>query len=52
MPAYRVVNSRGALSGGWAFGGEHMQRALLEAEDVTFLPDGRVQLKAHLWEGP
>lgn len=26
-----------------------MQRGLLEAEGVTFLPDGRVDMASHLW---
>jgi hypothetical protein len=44
-----VVNSRGALSGGWSFGGPEVQRAYLEAESVRFLHDGRVDLDRHLW---
>ena len=46
LPAHRVVNVRGELSGGWAFGGVAVQRARLEAEGVPFLPDGRVDLRA------
>jgi methylated-DNA-protein-cysteine methyltransferase related protein len=42
------VNARGALSGGWAFGGDEVQRGLLEAEGVRFLEDGRVDLKNNL----
>lgn len=49
-PAHRVVNREGRLSGGWAFGHPHVQRGLLEAEGVGFLPDGRVDLETHLWE--
>lgn len=49
IPAHRVVNSRGELSGGWAFGGPEVQRALLEAEGVSFLPDGRIDLKRYLF---
>ncbi len=48
-PAHRVVNREGKLSGGWAFGSPDIQRGLLEAEGVTFLPDGRVDLSLHLW---
>lgn len=48
-PAHRVINREGRLSGGWAFGGPEVQRGLLEAEGVTFLPDGRVDLEKHLW---
>ena len=28
-----------------------MQRALLEADGITFLPDGRVDMAKHRWEG-
>jgi methylated-DNA-protein-cysteine methyltransferase-like protein len=49
-PAHRVVNKEGKLSGGWAFGSVEVQRGLLEAEGVTFLPDGRVDMARHFWE--
>jgi methylated-DNA-protein-cysteine methyltransferase related protein len=49
VPAHRVINSRGELSGAWAFGGYAVHRALLEAEGVQFLDDGRVDLERHLW---
>ncbi len=48
-PAHRVVNRVGDLSGGWAFGGPEVQRALLEDEGVTFTADGRVDMRRHLW---
>ena len=48
-PAHRVVNREGRLSGGWAFGSPDVQRGLLEAEGVTFLPDGRIDLERYLW---
>lgn len=49
-PAHRVVNREGRLSGGWAFGSPEVQRGLLEAEGVAFLPDGRVDLQRHIWQ--
>lgn len=49
LPAHRVINARGELSGGPAFGGYAVQRALLEAEGVHFRPDGRVDLDQYLW---
>lgn len=49
VPAHRVVNRDGHLSGGWAFGAPEIQRGMLEAEGVTFLVDGRVNLARHLW---
>jgi methylated-DNA-protein-cysteine methyltransferase-like protein len=45
-----VVNKEGELSGGFAFGGREKQRSFLEEEGVRFLPDGRVDLKGHLWQ--
>lgn len=41
-PCHRVVNHAGRLVPGWK-----EQRALLEAEGVTFLPNGNVNMKKH-----
>ncbi|MEG0913739.1 MAG: MGMT family protein [Oscillospiraceae bacterium] len=49
IPCFRVVNRFGECSGSFAFGGESAQRHLLEADGVGFLPDGRVDIKKHLW---
>jgi methylated-DNA-protein-cysteine methyltransferase-like protein len=49
IPAHRVINARGELSGGPAFGGYAIQRARLEAEGVSFMADGRVDLDVYLW---
>lgn len=49
LPAHRVINARGELSGGPAFGGYEVQRAKLEAEGVQFLSDGRIDLERYLW---
>ncbi len=51
IPCHRVVNREGALAPGFAFGGENRQRELLEAEGVAFLPDGRVDMARHFWQG-
>jgi len=45
IPCHRVVKKDGSLAEGFAFGGEGVQRRLLEREGVTFLPDGRVDMK-------
>jgi methylated-DNA-protein-cysteine methyltransferase-like protein len=50
LPAHRVVNRSGVLTGAHAFGSPGTMRALLEAEGVTFTEDGRVCMTAHLWE--
>jgi methylated-DNA-protein-cysteine methyltransferase-like protein len=49
VPCHRVVNRKGELSGGFAFGGVERQRSLLEEEGVHFLPDGRADLERDLW---
>jgi len=49
VPAHRVVNSVGRLSGGWAFGAPEIQRALLESEGVHFVEAERCNLPAHVW---
>ena len=49
LPAHRVINARGELSGGPAFGGYAVQRKKLEVEGVVFMHDGRVDLERYLW---
>ena len=51
VPAHRVVNAEGALSGGWAFGAPEVQRALLEEEGIRFDDRARIKLADHLWRG-
>lgn len=50
IPCHRVVNRFGETSPAFAFGGEDVQRKLLEAEGVRFL-DGKVDLSTCLWTG-
>jgi methylated-DNA-protein-cysteine methyltransferase-like protein len=52
VPAHRVVNRSGELTGEHAFGPPGTMRGLLEAEGVTFTEDGRVRMGQHLWEPP
>lgn len=50
VPWHRVINARGEVSarrGGSAF--EKIQRAMLEAEGITFDANGRVDLTAYGW---
>ena len=49
IPCHRVVNRFGETSKAFAFGGEDVQRRLLEDEGVRFTADGRVDLKQYLW---
>lgn len=48
IPCYRVVNRFGELSPSFAFGGENMQKVLLESEGIE-VTDGKVDLKKYLW---
>ena len=50
VPAQRVINSKGELSGSWAFGQQGKMRQLLEAEGIVFSDDGRVDLKRYGWD--
>jgi methylated-DNA-protein-cysteine methyltransferase related protein len=45
VPAQRVVNARGGVTGGHA----RERRKKLEAEGVVFTLDGRVDLERYLW---
>ena len=46
IPCYRVVNSKGELAGAFSFGGEEVQRKLLEADGIE-LVNGKVDLKKY-----
>jgi len=45
LPCHRVVNAAGRTAPGWS-----RQRTLLEAEGVSFRPNGHVDMARHLWE--
>lgn len=49
LPCHRVIRRDGSLAPEHVFEGR--QRALLEAEGIPFLPDGRVELSRCQWEG-
>lgn len=50
VPAQRVINSKGELTGSWAFGQRGRMRQLLEAEGIIFSADERVDLKRFGWD--
>jgi methylated-DNA-protein-cysteine methyltransferase-like protein len=50
VPAQRVVNAKGELSGSWAFGQRGRMRSLLEAEGVAFDDAGRINMKRFGWD--
>ena len=43
VPCHRVVFRDGSLSPAFAFGGDNVQRRLLENDGVGFNPDGKVR---------
>ena len=47
LPWQRVVMQDGAIAGG---GFAQLRRAMLEAEGVGFLPDGRVEMNIFRWD--
>ena len=46
IPCYRVVNSKGELSGAFAFGGANRQENLLKADGIEVM-NGKVDLKVY-----
>lgn len=50
VPAQRVINSKGELSGSWAFGSPDRMRQLLEEEGIIFSEQGRVDMKRYGWD--
>jgi methylated-DNA-protein-cysteine methyltransferase-like protein len=50
VPAHRVVNRTGVLTGAWAFGHPDTMAGLLRAESVEFDAKGRVAMKKHAWD--
>ena len=49
IPCHRVVNRLGETSKAFAFGGEDMQRILLEEEGIVFDENGKVNLERFQW---
>ncbi len=49
IPCYRVVTKDGRTSKSFAFGGENIQRRLLEKEGIEFTKDGRVEMEKFQW---
>ncbi len=50
VPAHRVVNSQGVLSGAASFEHMDLQRLLLEEEGVEVSMDNKVDLKQYGWK--
>ena len=50
IQCHRVVNREGRTTPAFAFGGEDIQKKLLEDEGITFDPDGSVNLDKFIWK--
>jgi methylated-DNA-protein-cysteine methyltransferase-like protein len=50
LPWHRIINARGMVSLDSGIGGGSLQRALLEAERITFDTKGRVDLQRYQWK--
>ena len=50
IPCHRVVNKSGGLASAFAFGGQEVQKSLLEAEGVEVGEDNTVDLEKYLWK--
>lgn len=50
VPAHRVINKDGVLTGNKAFGPNGRMRTLLEREGIRFEPDGHVDLTRFGWD--
>jgi len=49
VPAHRVVNRNGALTGKHHFPGTHVMQQMLEAEGIEVIDDQIINFKKHLW---
>ncbi len=49
VPCHRVVFKDGSLAKGFAFGGEGVQRAMLEGEGIAFGSDGKIDMIKFRW---
>lgn len=50
IPAHRVVNRNGMLTGKHHFGGPDTMLQLLESEGLTILDDQILNFEAHFWD--
>ena len=49
VPWHRIINSQGRISMRTGSEGHQLQRILLEAEDVVFSEDGKIDLVEYRW---
>jgi methylated-DNA-protein-cysteine methyltransferase-like protein len=53
IPWHRVINAKGEISySNLRYGGDELQRSLLEQENIKFSSEGKINLKEYLWQPP
>ena len=50
VPAHRVVNRNGLLTGKHHFGGNDVMKQLLESEGINVIDDQIVDFEKHFWD--
>ncbi len=50
IPAHRVVNRNGRLTGKHHFGGPHVMQNLLESEGLTIVEDQIINFEKYFWD--
>lgn len=50
IPAHRVVNRKGLLTGKHHFQGTHLMQQLLESEGIEVKDDQIINFEAHFWD--
>jgi methylated-DNA-protein-cysteine methyltransferase related protein len=50
VPWHRVVNAKGEISQSPRYGGDNLQRSLLQQEGIKFSPEGKINLRECLWK--
>lgn len=50
IPAHRVVNRNGRLTGKHHFGGPHVMQNLLESEGLTIVEDQIINFEKYYWD--
>ena len=50
IPAHRVVNRNGMLTGKHHFGGPQVMQELLENEGIIVIDDRIIDFKVHFWD--
>lgn len=52
VPAHRVVNRKGLLTGKFHFDGTNLMQQLLENEEIVIIDNQIIDFEKHFWEPP